>query len=116
MSDDARMRLATYLDGLAYEARKPVAILTAHGHAITNMAHDRAPTEAALAMADELLHTLGIVAVPPELVERWRAAEAAAKAVEAKGYPAWHATEGQELVDARNAIRDAVLEQIGGGR
>lgn len=66
---DAHERLAAYLDGLIYEARKPVSAYVAHRAAIVNMRHDTQPTEAASAFARDIIRELGLVAVAPTLLD-----------------------------------------------
>lgn len=55
---DAQRRLAAYLDGLVYEARKPVTASAAHRAGLANMERDGDPTEVALIMAIDLLDRL----------------------------------------------------------
>lgn len=75
----------------------------------------RAP---AIALAERIMKVVGLVAVPPELVERVREARAAhdalMKSTELEYAQAAQATD--DIGRAERALADAIIEQLGGGR
>jgi hypothetical protein len=65
-------------------------------------------------VATNTMRLLGLVAIDPALYTAVQDAERACKEAEAKGWPVWNMPCGQALVDARKALLDAVLAQLGG--